>query len=72
MATPTTLTDIVTLLAVLLGSITAGIMFMRPLRNGPHRRVGRRRNEAATLPLRQASQPGRALPPMLGGDIFER
>ena len=46
----TALTDVVTLLAVLLGSITAGIMLVQPLRNGPAARRARRRRETVTAP----------------------
>ena len=63
MPTPTGLTDVITLLAVLLGSITAGVIFMRPLRSGHAARNGRRQPETGKV---------RALPRMLGGVIFGR
>lgn len=63
MPTPTGLTDFITLLAVLLGSITAGIIFMRPQRSRHAARDGRRDQNTRTE---------RALPRMLGGDIFGR
>jgi hypothetical protein len=59
------LTDIVIVLAVLLGSITAGVMFARPLRS--------RRTRPSADPAsfgRAAQKSPRPLPPMLGGDIF--
>ena len=45
MATPSALTDMVIIIAVLLGSITAGIMLMRPLRDERDRRRQARQNQ---------------------------
>jgi hypothetical protein len=59
MPVPTALTDIVTLVAVLLGSITAGIMFIRTPRSRP----------AEPMPEPRSGQDG-SLPRMPGGDIF--
>jgi hypothetical protein len=59
MPVPTTLTDIVTLVAVLLGSIAAGMIFMRSPRSRPA--------EPTSEP--PTGQDG-SLPRMPGGDFF--
>jgi hypothetical protein len=62
------LTETVALIAVLFGSITAGIIFARPVRASRERR--RRGEPIGERPVQARQTRLRALPPMLGGDIF--
>jgi hypothetical protein len=62
------LTDTVALVAVLFGSITAGIVFARPVRASRDKRRRGKPTGERPVPTRKSRFP--ALPEMLGGDIL--
>jgi hypothetical protein len=55
---PTNITDVVTLVAILLGSITAGLMLMRPLRRATRSQP----TEEASPPAATDDRPDRPQP----------